>query len=231
MIQQTAIPHKREAAQITRSTSGRLDMPRARASLATVVAARDEWAGTEVLNRYPSPSGRTGLHPGGSPLFSGRQITSVVADRQGFAQSEACIADGLECGRVSVNLPMRILMNKERKTPCVQEIGSLLLPPAALSRPVAIHSKNKRSSGRVRGLRAPRSPMAILSPARWSARPQMSPIAGNTRRAATEHATPAFAPLEIGNPIVASRRGGFFVAVAPGPVPGGQEPEGTRHVQ
>lgn len=231
MNQHIPVPYKRDAAQITRSRTGRLDMLRACASLETVVAARDDWAGTEVLNRYPSPSGRTGRHLGRPPFFRGWQITERAVNRQGFAQSAACVADGLEWCRVLAKLPMPTAVNTESRTSCDQETGSLPLPPAAPWRPAAILSKNKRSSGRVRGPRAPRSPMAIFSPARLSAQPQMSPIAGNTRRAATERATPAFAPLEIGNPVVASRRDGFFVAVAPGPVPGGQEPEGTRHVQ
>lgn len=230
MILHNAIQVKREPADFGTCRIGGLVPRRDCVRLQYAGPVRDVYAGPDVLNHSPSPFGRTGRIFGRPPVFSCLGGGEKTLYKQCFAQNARAARRGLDMCRDLYRLAPKTL-TEESRSQCVSNTGPLPLSPAAGLPPVATHSNNKRSSGRGPGLPVPPSSTATLPPVRLSARRPMSPTASNTRRAATKRAAPAIVPVQILRPIAALRRGGVFVAIAPGPTPGGREPEGTRDVQ
>lgn len=226
-----AIQVEREPADFAGVPIDRLASCSGCATLVPAAPFPDAWAGADVLNHTPSPFGRIGHVPGRPSIFLRRGIGGKTLNKQGFAQISHFANRDLDSSRGLVRLLPKTASKKESQPICEPETGSLPSLPAADLQPAATRSNNKRSSGQGRVLRARLSSTAIFSVARLLARRPMSPIAGNTHRAATKRASSAIAPIEILHPITAACRGGVFVAIAPGSVPGGQEPEGTTHVQ
>ncbi len=211
MILHNAIQVKREPADFGTCRIGGLVPRRDCVRLQYAGPVRDVYAGPDVLNHSPSPFGRTGRVFGRPPVFSCLGGGEKTLYKQCFAQNARAARRGLDMCRDLDRLAPKTL-TEESQSQCVSNTGPLPLSPAA-------------------GLPVPPSSTATLPPVRLSARRPMSPTASNTRRAATKRAAPAIVPVQILRPIAALRRGGVFVAIAPGPTPGGREPEGTRDVQ
>lgn len=197
-------------------------------SVKTVVAAWDEQAGTQCLYRYPSPVGRRGLQISCPPVFftaSGKTV---------YRQWVADFSSGFDRGWTEPFAGPRVsfarLSERKGTEECTSGTGSWAWRPVRALRPVATRLANRPSWALAPGRQGLPSSMALSARAPWSALRPTSPIATNTRRAATERDVPAAAPDLTAKPIPAAGRGGFFVAIAGGVGPR-PRPEGTRNVQ
>ncbi|SEQ24809.1 hypothetical protein SAMN04488092_10543 [Thalassovita taeanensis] len=220
---------EREAAQIRAERrcglAGRVNC----VSLNFVVAARDERAGTDVQNRYPSPVGRIGLSLGRPPAFFAYPIEKTLR-RQRVAE----FAPGKISDLAELSVRPRVWSSSDGKQKgaekCKRKSGFWQWRPVRACRPVATPLASRRCSAPDQARQGRQCLTATSRQARLSGLRQTSPIVSNIRRAATKRATPAGRPDQNANPIVAPGCGGFFIAIAAGGYPR-PRPEGTRNVQ
>ncbi len=224
---------EREAAKTGRPVAVGLAVRGTCVSVNTVVAARDERAGTTCLYRYPSPVGRRGLQIGRPPVFSGLDGGKTLS-KQRFAENMLTCSRPLPRRVCGAMVPLAHVPERKGTSSCTQSgtlgHGFWPLRPARALRLAATPLVNRPCWGR-----APARPALSFwtqtpERARCWARLPMSPIANNTRRAAPERVAPACGPELNRKPISAPCRDGFFVAIAPGTAKG-PRPEGTRNVQ
>lgn len=220
---------EREAAQTGPRAIAGLAQSHRCGSVGYVVAARDERAGTTCLYRYPSPVGRCGSQMSHPPSFS-FILGEKVVYKQWLAENECdCATDLCDAGN-GPRVPSVERSEQKGILSCTHTDGFWASRPVRALRPAATPLANRRFSARAPARLVRPCWTAMSQPARLSVRRPTSPIATNTRHAATERDAPALGPTMNRNPISAFGRGGFFVAIALRTA-AGPRPEGTRNVQ
>lgn len=220
---------EREAAQTGPCAIAGLAQSHRCGSVGHVVAARDERAGTTCLYRYPSPVGRCGSQMSHPPSFL-RNLHKISVYKQWLAEVCPSISNVLCDAENGPRVPSVERSEQKGILSCTHTDGFWASRPVRALRPAATRLANRRCSVRAPARLARPCWTAMSQPARLSVRRPMSPIATNTRHAATERDAPACGSDMNRNPISAFGRGGFFVAIALRTV-AGPRPEGTRNVQ